>query len=153
MAQNPQFPFDLGKVGEFFKSNDFTRYFAGLDFSDLDPEKLFAAQQNNMAALVEANKSAAAGYQELFQKQLSVFEQAIADAQAYVKSAGANADAADVVKTNGEAIKAAFEKAMANMGAMAEGAQKANSETFKLVSDRVASSVAELQALAAKFRA
>ncbi len=153
MSQNPQFPFDISKITDFFKSNDFSKHFAGLDFSNLDPQKLFAAQQKNMAALMEANKTAAAGYQELFQKQLSVFEEAIADAQAYVKSASANAMTPDAAKTNGEAIKAAFEKAMGNMAAMAEGAQKANSETYKLVSDRVASSVAELQALAAKFKA
>jgi len=153
MAQNQQFPFDMSKITEFFKSNDFSKHFSGLDFSSLDPQKLFAAQQKNMAALMEANKSAAVGYQELFQKQLSVFEEAISDAQAYVKSASANALAPDAAKTNGEAIKAAFEKAMGNMAAMAEGAQKANSETYKLVSERVASSVAELQALAAKFKA
>ena len=153
MAQNPQFPFDISKITDFFKDNDFSKHFAGLDFSNLDPQKLFAAQEKNMAALMAANKTAAAGYQELFQKQLSVFEEAIADAQAYLKTASAKAIAPDAAKTHGEAIKTAFEKAMANMTAMAEGAQKANSETYKLVSERVASSAAELQALAKKFKA
>jgi phasin family protein len=153
MTQNPQFPFDMSKFTDFFKSNDFSKHFQGLDFASFDPQALFAAQQKNMAAFVEANKSAASGYQELFQKQLSVFEEAIADAQAYVKSASANAMAPDAAKTHGEAVKAAFEKAMGNMAELAEGAQKANSETYKLVSERVASSVAELQALAAKFKA
>ncbi len=153
MTQNPQFPFDINKFTDFFKSNDFSKAFSGLNLSDLDPQKLFAAQQQNMAALMEANKSAASGYQELFQKQLSVFEEAIADAQSYLQSASANAMAPDAAKTNGEAIKAAFEKAMGNMAAMAEGAQKANSETFRLVQERVTNSVAELQALAAKFKA
>ena len=46
--------------------------------------------------------------------------------------------------------KAAFEKALANMQALAEGAQKANAEAYEIVSARIKESIAELKDLAGK---
>jgi phasin family protein len=58
---------------------------------------------------------------------------------------------ADKAKAQGELAKAAFEKALTNMQALAESAQKANSEAYEIVSARIQASLAELQGMAAKI--
>lgn len=153
MADKPDFAFDLNKVADYFKAQDFSKLFAGMKLPDIDPESLFAAQKKNMEALVGANKAAAAGYQELFQKQLGAFQGAIKDAQDYVKSLEGDALSPDAARKHGEAVKAAFEKASSNMAELAEGAQKAGEDAYRIVAERVQESVVELQALAKNFKA
>ena len=118
----------------------------------VDAEALVAAQQKNMDALVEANKAAAAGYQDLFKKQMSIFEETMAEAQKHMKSFDATKLDAETAKAQAELAKAAFEKALANMQALAESAQKANAEAYEIVSARIKESLAELRDMAGKAR-
>jgi phasin family protein len=118
----------------------------------LDPETLMAAQKKNMDALVEANKAAAAGYQDLFKKQMQIFEETMAEAQAHLKSFDATKIDPERAKAQAELAKAAFEKALANMQALAESAQKANAEAYEIVSARIKESLAELREMAGKAR-
>jgi phasin family protein len=147
------FSFDVEKMTEFFKQNDFTKHFAAMKMPGVDADALVAAQQKNMDALVEANKAAAAGYQDLFKKQMSIFEETMAEAQAHMKSFDATKLDADTAKAQAELAKAAFEKALANMQALAESAQKANAEAYEIVSARIKESLGELRDMAGKTRA
>jgi phasin family protein len=147
------FSFDVEKMSEFFKQNDFTRHLANLKMPGLDPEALVAAQQKNMDALVEANKAAAAGYQDLFKKQLAIFEETMAEAQKHLKSLEATKIDPEKAKAQADLARTAFEKALANMQALAESAQKANTDAYEIVSARIKESLAELRDLAAKSRA
>ena len=79
------FSFDVEKMTELFKQNDFTKHLAALRVPGVDAEALLSAQQKNMDALVEANKAAAAGYQDLFKKQMAIFEETMAEAQKQMK--------------------------------------------------------------------
>ena len=108
------------------------------------------AQQKNMDALVEANKAAAAGYQDLFKKQIAIFEETMAEAQKQMKSFDATKIDPETAKAQGELAKAAFEKALANMQALAESAQKANAEAYEIVAARIKESISELQDMAGK---
>ena len=146
------FSFDAEKMTEYFKQNDFTKHLAGLKVPGMDAEALMAAQQKNMDALIQANKAAAAGYQDLFKKQVQIFEETMAEAKAQLKSFDATKLDADKAKASAELAKAAFEKALANMQALAEGAQKANSDAYEIVSSRIKESLAELRDLATKTR-
>jgi phasin family protein len=145
--------FDVEKMSEFLKQNDFTRYLSKLQMPGVDPEALMSAQKKNMDALVEANKAAAAGYQDLFKKQMQVFEETMAEAQEQLKSFDATKLDPEQAKAQAELAKAAFEKALANMQALAEGAQKANAEAYEIVSARIKESLAELREMATKARA
>ena len=149
MLDPKTFSFDVDKMTEFFKQNDFTKHLANLKMPGLDPEAMVKAQQKNMDALVEANKAAAAGYQDLFRKQVAIFEETMAEAQRQLKSFDST-KIENSAKAQGEIAKAAFEKALANMQALAEGAQKANAEAYEIVSARIKESIAELQDLAGK---
>jgi phasin family protein len=146
------FSFDVEKLTDFFKQNDFTKQLANLKMPGFDAEAVIAAQHKNMDALVEANKAAAAGYQDLFKKQMAIFEETMAEAQKHLKGFDAKLDA-DSAKAQGEIAKAAFEKALSNMQALAESAQKANSEAYEIVSARIKESLVELREMAAKATA
>lgn len=143
------FSFDVEKFTDFFKQNDFTKQFASLKVPGFDPEALMATQSKNMDALVAANKAAAAGYQDLFKKQMSIFEETMGEAQKALKGFEGKLDA-DTAKAQGEVAKAAFEKAIANMQALAEAAQKANADAYEIVSTRIQASLAELRDIAVK---
>jgi phasin family protein len=147
------FAFDPEKVAEFFNQNDFTKQLTQMRIPGVDPEALVATQQKNMSALVEANKAAAAGYQDLFKRQMSIFEETMAEARAHMKSFDATKIDADTARAQGELAKAAFEKAIANMQALAESAQKANADAYEIVSARIKESIAELRDMATKTRA
>ncbi len=144
------FSFDPEMMSEFFRNNDFTKALSAMKMPGLDGEAIMAAQKKNMDALVEANKAAAAGYQDLFKKQMSIFEETMAEAQKQMKSFDATKLDADKTKAQGELAKAAFEKALTNMQALAESAQKANAEAYEIVSSRIQESLAELRDMAAK---
>jgi phasin family protein len=143
------FSFDVEKMTEFFKQNDFTKHLANLKLPEIDADALMKAQQKNMNALVEANKAAAAGYQDLFKMQMSIFEETMAEAQKQLKGFDATKIDPERAKAQGELAKAAFEKALANMQALAESAQKANSEAYEIVAARIKESIAELRDMAA----
>jgi phasin family protein len=147
------YAFDVEKMTEFFKQNDFTKNFGAMKLPDVSAESIMAAQQKNMDALIEANKAAAAGYQDLFRKQMAVFEETMAEAQKYMVSLDATKLDSEKAKAQGELAKAAFEKALANMQALAEGAQKANAEAYEIVSARVQQSLVELRDYASKITA
>jgi phasin family protein len=146
------FSFDVEKLSDFFKQNDFTKNLSA-SMPGFSPEAMMAAQQKNMNALVEANKAAAAGYQDLFKKQMAIFEETMAEAQKHLKSFDAAKIDPEKAKAQADLAKAAFEKALANMQALAESAQKANAEAYEIVSARIKESLAELRELATSTRA
>ena len=149
MLDPKTFSFDVDKMTELFKQNDFTKLLASLKMPGVDADAMVKAQQKNMDALVEANKAAAAGYQELFKKQVAIFEETMAEAQRQMQSFDA-AKLDERAKAQAELAKAAFEKALANMQALAESAQKANAEAYEIVAARIKESLAELKDLAGK---
>lgn len=146
------FSFDPEKMSEFFRNNDFTKALSSMQMPGVDADSIIAAQKKNMDALVEANKAAAAGYQDLFKKQLAIFEETTAEAQKALKGLDATRIDPEKAKAQGDLAKAAFEKALSNMQALAEGAQKANLEAYEIVSARIQESLAELRDMATKNR-
>lgn len=139
MFDPKDFPFDPAKMAEFFKTNDFANGLTG-KMTD-GAEGLAAAQKKNMDALVAANQAAAASYQDMFAKQVEVFEKTFSEA----KEKFGNADA-----DSPEAAKATMDAAIANMKELAASAQKANSEAMEIVGKRVTESLNELKDLSKK---
>lgn len=145
------YAFDPEKMNEFFRQSDFTKYFANMKMPEFSPDAMMAAQAKNMEALVEANKAAAAGYQDLFQKQVAIFEETMTEAGKQFKDFEPAKMDADGARAQAEVAKAAFEKAIANMQALAEGAQKANADAYEIVSARIQESMSELREMATKL--
>ena len=151
MFDPKSFPFDLEQMTEFFKANDFTKAFAAPTMPGIDADAILAAQKKNMATLVAANKAAAVGYQDLFAKQVEVFEATLAEAQKQIADFDPSKVDADSATAQGEVAKVAFDKALGNMTALAEGAQKANADAFEVVSAGIKDSVNDLQDIAKTF--
>lgn len=150
MAKMPEFPFDPSQIADFFKDYDLSKYFPQSSLPDIDPAALMAAQKKNMDALVEANKAAAAGYQDLFKKQMAMFEETLTAAQKQAANLDTTVTPGSAEK-QGEYVKAAFEKAVENMTLLAQEAQKANASAFSTVSARIEENMKEMKDLAGKF--
>ena len=133
-----------------FKTPDMTKFFEQAKMPNLDVEGMMAAQQKNMSALVEANKAAAAGYQDLYKRQIAIFEETMAGVKDQMAEMQSQSMTAEGAKKNADLVKVGFEKAIANMKELAELAQKAHMEAFEIVSDRVKESLAELKTLTEK---
>ncbi|WP_161860290.1 TIGR01841 family phasin [Algicella marina] len=137
---------------EFLEKSDFTKHFSGLDMKSLDPQTLFDAQKKNMDAMMAANAAAANGFQDLYRKQLQIFEDTIAQAREQVATMTSGMPDAKKATAQSEVMKAAFQKALANMQELAETAQSANEEAYKAISERVGDSVKELQDIMNKIK-
>lgn len=144
------YAFDPAKFSELFKSADMTKFFEQAKVPTFDMEALFATQQKNMEALVEANKMAAAGYQDLFKKQIAMIDETVAAAQAQVSEMKMDALTAEGAQKQAELMKEGFEKAVANLTELAETAKKINEESFAIVQARTAAAIEELKAMAPK---
>lgn len=147
------FPFGADKIMDMFKSMDLTKVMADMKLPMVNTEELMATQKKNMDALMEANRAAAAAYQDLFKKQVAVFEETMAEARKHVGSFDMAKMTPDGASQQAEIVKVAFEKALSNMRMLAEAAQKANQQAFDIVSARVKDSMAELQAYAQTMKA
>ena len=139
-------------IRDFFEKNDFSAHLKGLDMKAADPKALLEAQKKNMDALVAANVAAANGFQELFRKQVEIFEETISEARDQVATLTSNLPDSKKAETQAELMKAAFQKALGNMQELAETAKKANEEAYGAISGRVEESIAELKDMMTKIK-
>ncbi|MEM7547022.1 MAG: TIGR01841 family phasin [Pseudomonadota bacterium] len=143
-------PFDPAKFSELFTSMDMSKFFDVSAYKGFDQSALFDAQQKNMDALVAAQQSAAAGYQDLFQKQVAIFQDTMKAAQSQLSELSKTDMGADSAAKHAELTTKAFETAVANARDLAEAAQKANEEAFNIVRSRVEASIEELKGAVSK---
>lgn len=143
-AQKFPFMFDAEKMSEMF---------AATKMPSVDAEAMMAAHQKNLDALIEANKVVVAGYQDLYKRQIALFEAAVADAKDKVTQVQGQPLTAEQASRNVEAMRAAFEKASTDVKELAEMVQKANSGAFEIVKSRAEEAMAEFKAAADKFAA
>ena len=140
-TQNFPFMFDGEKVKALF---------AAVKMPVVDTDAVIAAQKKNLEAVIEANKFIVAGYQNLYKRQIALFEAAVAEAKDKLAEVHGQPLTADQAAHNIEAMKSAFEKAAAQINELAEMAQKANTGAFEIVSARAEAAVAEFKAAAEK---
>ena len=144
------YAFDAEKMSEMFKTPDMTKFFENAKMPMMDMDSVMAVQQKNMDAFVEANKAAAAGYQEIFKAQVAMMEETMASIQKQMSELKMDQMTTEGASRQIELLKEGFEKALASLTELAETAQKANSEAFEIMRTRVQSSLDEMKDLAAK---
>jgi len=147
-AQNFPFAFPLT-----FDAEKFNELFSAAKLPGVDADAVLAAQQKNVDALIEANQVVIAGYQDLFKRQVALFEAAVAETKDKLAQVQGQPLTADQATQNVEALKAAFEKAAADVKELAELAQKANTGAFEIVKARAEEAVAEFKTAAEKAAA
>ncbi|MEM9009668.1 MAG: TIGR01841 family phasin [Pseudomonadota bacterium] len=150
MSDKPFFPFDAEKLTEMFRTGEFAKMLGDMKMPNVDATALMATQRKNMEALVEANRAAAAGYQELFRKQVKMFEETMEGAQAHMRDFDTSNMTSEAAQARAEVMQKALEKALAHMTELAETARKSNTEAFEIVSARLRESMEELKDLSGK---
>ncbi|MFV0472829.1 MAG: phasin family protein [Pikeienuella sp.] len=138
-------PFDPAKLTEMLGAMDPTKLFDMNAMKGFDQGALFDAQKTNMDAHVAAQKAAAAGYQDLFEKQVVIFQETMKAAQAQIADLAKTDSGVDAAKKQAELTARAFERAVANAKELAEAAHRANTEAYEIVRARVEDSVTELK--------
>ena len=147
-AQNFPFAFPLT-----FDADKLNELFSAAKLPGVDSDAVLAAQQKNVDALIEANQVVIAGYQDLFKRQVALFEAAVAETKDKLAEFQGQPLTTDQASQNVEALKAAFEKAAADVKELAELAQKANTGAFEIVKARAEEAVAEFKTAAEKAAA
>ena len=147
-AQNFPFAFPLT-----FDADKFSELFGAAKLPGVDSDAVLAAQQKNVDALIEANQVVIAGYQDLYKRQVALFEAAVAETKDKLAGFQGQPLTADQATRNVEALKAAFEKAAADAKELAELVQKTNTDAFEIVKVRFEEAVAEFKAAAEKTAA
>jgi len=150
-SSSSPFMFDPEKIREMFKVPEFEKMFAGAKIPGADIESIMAAQQKNVDALVEANKIAMAGYQEIFQRQVALVETAVSQVQKQIGEAQGKPMSTDQAQKNLDTLREAVEKALANARELAELAQKANTSAFDVIRGRFEEALAEFNAAVGKI--
>ena len=144
-AQNFPFAFPLT-----FDADKLTEMFGAAKLPGVDTDAVMAAQKKNVEALIEANQVVIAGYQDLYKRQVALFEAAVAETKDKLSQPQGQPLTADQATQSVDALKAAFEKAATDVKELAELAQKANTGAFEIVKVRAEEAVAEFKATAAK---
>lgn len=148
------YSFDADKMAEMFKMpTDMTKMFEGMKMPGFDAQALMDAQTRNMEAFVEANKAAAAGYQEVFKAQVAMVEETMASLQKQVSEMKMDQMTTEGAARQIELMKEGFEKALASMTELTETAQKANGEAFEIMRTRMQTALDEMKEMAAKTAA
>jgi phasin family protein len=145
-AQNFPFAFPLT-----FDAEKLAELFGAAKLPGVDADAVLAAQQKNVDALIEANQVVIAGYQDLYKRQVALFEAAVAETKDTLAQVQGQPLTADQATQNVEALKAAFEKAATDVKELAELAQKANTGAFEIVKARAEEAVVEFKTAAAKI--
>ncbi len=144
-AQNFPFAFPLT-----FDADKLKELFSAAKLPGVDADAVLAAQQKNVDSLIEANQVVIAGYQDLYKRQVALFEAAVAETKDQLAQVQGQPLTADQATKNVEALKGAFEKAATDVKELAELAQKANTGAFEIVKTRAEEAVAEFKAAAEK---
>lgn len=148
-------PFDPSRFAEMFMGKDMSKMFdlsamKGFDLSamkGLDHAALMDAQKKNMDALMAAQQAAAAGYQDLFEKQVAIFQETLSAAQAQIADMANPGTGSDAGSRQAEATRKAYEMAVANITELTELAQKANTDAYEIMRKRIEDSMEELRGL------
>jgi phasin family protein len=120
------------------KSNDVDWGFAGFDFAKLiescqisgvDMMSLIDMEKKNIDALIEVNRSAYDGWQNLMVRQAEVFQETM-------KAIAVEARDEAAVGRRTEIARQGFEKALANMRKLAETATESQKQTIEILRRR-----------------
>jgi phasin family protein len=111
----------------------------------VDVGALLESRRKDIEAIVEANTTALAGVQSLAQKQSEILRTTLAEVQSLVSRVAQ--PGAQPAANTGEVVQQALHKALADMQELADTAYRAQSDSFAVVTKRVAEHVEELKTL------
>ena len=127
---------------------DLTKMLEQFKVPGVDMSGIVESRRKDMDALIAANKATFESMQELAKKQAEIFAQAMQSVkdgvQSLVEGGGATPDPAK----HAELARKAYEKAVSDMGALADMARKAQADAMAGITQRATQSLQEFKALA-----
>lgn len=139
-------PFDLSKMTEMFDKSDLTKMFQMPEMGAMSGNAMIDGPRKNVEAMMKAQQVASAGYQTVVEKQFAMMQDVFAGMQGQIADMSKAPSATDAATQQVELAKKAYEGAMADLNELVEIAQKANTEAFTVIKDRVEESFSELKA-------
>ncbi len=130
---------------------DVTKFMADFKLPRFDVEAMIAAQRKTIEAMAAANRTALEGAQAVARRQAEIMRQSAADWQSLwsVPLAATNGEA-DPAGQQAAAMKAIFEKTVANIRELSELVAKSNGEAAEIVTKRVSESFDEIRTIVSK---
>ncbi len=138
---------DLGAsaIGEF------TRLFSELKMAPVpDLEALLAAHRRNLETLSAANRVALDGAQAVARRNMEIMQQTMTELSENMRQFTSTEASQVRAGRQAEMLKAAYERAVANMSEIGDLIQKSNSEALGLLNKRFAEAMEEIKTLASK---
>lgn len=139
-------PFDLSKMTTMIDNAEFAKMFEMPEMGAMNGEALFDGHSKNIEAMIKAQKVAATGYQAMFEKQVAMMQDVFNGMQGQVADMSKSESVTGAAVQQAELAKKTYEGAMANLNELAEMAQKANTEAFTVIKNRVEESLSEMKA-------
>ncbi|TCH96801.1 phasin family protein [Roseococcus sp. SYP-B2431] len=136
-------------MGSGFNSDEMMRMFGAMKMPSMpDFQALAEAQKRNLDALTAANKLAMEGAQAVARRNMEIVQQVMGEMSQAVQSlATAEGSPQDKATRQAELMKAAYERAVANMQEIAELIQKSNGEAVGVLNRRFGEALEEVKSL------
>jgi phasin family protein len=129
-----------------FLENDFTKIFSEFKIPGFDVQALIATQRRNIEAVSHANQLAVEGVQAVMRRQSEILRQMVEESTNALKEMTAAGAPEQKIAQQTELVKAAFEKALANLRELTEMVAKSNTEAADVLTKRIGESLTELKA-------
>jgi len=129
---------------------DISKVLAEFKLPGVDVDAILASQRKNIEAVTAANQLAIEGFQAVVRRQSSILRQTLEETGTILTEALSAGSPEDKAAKQAELVKAAFERALANMKELAELVAKSNTEAANVISNRVSESLEELKSALAK---
>ncbi|HYS68409.1 MAG TPA: TIGR01841 family phasin [Paraburkholderia sp.] len=124
---------------------EYTKMIGQFKLPGIDVAALLESRRKDIDALAQANTTALAGMQSLANRQTEILRTTMTELQSLVTRL--TASGGKPAANTGEVVQQALHKALADMQELADTAYRAQSDSFAVVTKRVAEHVEELTAL------
>jgi phasin family protein len=128
-----------------FFETDFTKIFSEFQIPGFDMTSLIATQRRNLEAVNAANQLAVEGVQAVLRRQAEIMRQMVEESSTVMREMMATGAPEQKIAQQTDLVKAAFEKALANLREMTEMVAKSNSEAADVLTKRIGESLTELK--------
>ena len=127
---------------------DLTKMLEQVKVPGVDMSAIIESRRKDMEALMATNKATFESMQQIAAKQAEIFTQAMQSVQDGAKSLVQGGAAAPDPAQHAELARKAYEKAVGDMGALADMARKAQADAMAGITERARQSLQEFMALA-----
>lgn len=127
---------------------DLTKMLEQVKVPGVDMGAIIESRRKDMEALMATNKATFEAMQQIAAKQAEIFAQAMQSIQDGAKTLVQGGAAAPDAAQHAELARKAYEKAVGDMGALADMARKAQADAMAGITERARQSLQEFMALA-----